>query len=40
MPDINNFYSEEAQSIMGKAPSWVVRWGVTFFFIIFVGFLL
>ena len=25
----DNFHSEEAQEIMGRAPSWVVRWGIT-----------
>lgn len=36
MPDKKNrnFHSEEAQEIMGRAPSWVVRWGVTVIFII------
>ena len=24
----DNFHSEEAQEIMGRAPSWVVRWGL------------
>jgi Multidrug resistance efflux pump len=35
MPNRDNFYSEEVQSIIGKAPSMVVRWGVTVVFIIF-----
>lgn len=35
MPHINNnFHSEEVQEIMGRAPSWVVRWGITVIFII------
>lgn len=35
MPQIdNNFHSEEAQEIMGRAPSWVVRWGITVIFVI------
>ena len=25
----DNFHSEEAQEIMGRAPSWAVRWGIT-----------
>ena len=29
MPQREHFYSEEAQAILGKAPSWVVRWGIT-----------
>ena len=36
----DTFYSEEAQSILGRAPSWVVRWGVTVVFCIFGGILL
>lgn len=36
----DNFYSEEAQAILGKAPSWVVRWGVTVVFAIFTGILI
>lgn len=35
-----NPHSEEAQAILGKAPSWVVRWGVTVVFCIFAGLLL
>lgn len=31
----SDFYSDEAQEIMGKAPSWVIRWGITVVFIIF-----
>ncbi len=37
MPNRDNFHSEEVQDIMGKAPSWVIRWGVTVVFIIFMG---
>lgn len=37
MPQRTNFYSEEAQSILGRAPSWVVRWGVTVVFCILAG---
>ncbi len=29
MPQREHFYSEEAQAILGKAPPWVVRWGIT-----------
>lgn len=32
----DNFYSEEAQAILGRAPSWVVRRGVTVVFVSFV----
>lgn len=32
-----HFYSEEAQAILGRAPSWVVRWGVTVVFCILAG---
>ena len=37
MPQRTNFYSEQAQSILGRAPSWVVRWGITVVFLIFAG---
>lgn len=37
MPNRDNFHSEEVQEIMGKAPSWVVYWGVTVVFAIFVA---
>lgn len=40
MPQRDNFYSEEVQAIMGKAPAWVVRWGITVVFAIFAGILL
>ncbi len=40
MPQRDHFYSEEAQAILGKAPSWVVRWGITVVFAIFAGILL
>ncbi len=39
MPQRDNFYSEEVQAIMGKAPAWVVRWGITVVLAIFVGIL-
>jgi hypothetical protein len=39
MPDRDQFYSSEAQAILGRAPSWVVRWGVTVVFCIFGGIL-
>lgn len=40
MPQRDHFYSEEAHAILGKAPSWVVRWGITVVFAIFAGILL
>lgn len=40
MPNRDNFHSTEAQQIMGKAPSWVIRWGITVLFAIFAGILL
>lgn len=40
MPNRENFHSEEVQDIMGKAPAWVIRWGVTVVFAIFGGILL
>jgi biotin carboxyl carrier protein len=40
MPHRDNFYSEEVQAILGKAPSWVVRWGMTVVFAIFAGILI
>ena len=30
----NDFHSGEAQEIMGRAPSWVVRWGITVIFLL------
>lgn len=40
MPTRDDFHSEEAQDIMGKAPSWVIRWGITVVFAIFGGILI
>mgnify|MGYP005889260045 CR=1 FL=1 len=40
MPNIDNFHSSEAQEILGRIPSWIVRWGVTVIFVIFAGILL
>lgn len=40
MPIRDDFYSTEAQEILGKIPSWIVRWGVTVIFVIFAGILL
>lgn len=41
MPLIEHIsHSEEAQSILGRAPSWVVRWGVTVVFCILAGIVL
>ncbi|MCG8323425.1 MAG: HlyD family secretion protein [Cytophagales bacterium] len=41
MPNIEDqnleVYSEEVQEIMGHVPAWVVRWGITVFFTLFVG---
>ena len=40
MPNIRNqnleAYSEEVQEIMGHVPRWIVRWGITVFFFIFL----
>ena len=40
MPKIQNrnleAYSEEVQEIMGYVPHWIVRWGITIFFLIFI----
>lgn len=36
----NKFYSEEAQDILGKLPSWIIRWGMTLIFVIFFGIIL
>ena len=35
MPQDSNFYSEEAQAILKKMPSWIIRWGITLIFLIF-----
>ena len=37
MPGFNNEnnHSEEAQEILGRIPSWTIRWGVTVIFLIF-----
>ena len=37
MPQENRFYSDEAQEVLGKMPSWIIRWGVSVIFIIFAG---
>lgn len=37
MPQREFFYSDEAQTIMGKTPSWIVRWGIVIMSIIFIG---
>lgn len=34
MPQTNDFHSEEVQEIMGKAPSQIIRWGITILFIL------
>lgn len=36
MPQQNTFYSEEAQEIMGRMPSRLVRWGLSCIFFIFL----
>ncbi|WP_295939111.1 HlyD family efflux transporter periplasmic adaptor subunit [uncultured Alistipes sp.] len=40
MPNYQNFHSTEAQAILGKIPSWIVRWGITVIFVIFAGILI
>lgn len=40
MPRTDNFHSEEIQEIMGRAPSWVVRRGITVLFVILVSIVL
>lgn len=40
MPTRNHEYSEEAQEILGKIPSWIVRWGITVILVIFGGILI
>ena len=41
MPNIEDqnleAYSEEVQEIMAHVPAWIVRWGITVFFTLFVG---
>lgn len=37
MPQNSNFHSEEAQEILGKIPSWIIRWGITMIFLIFLA---
>ncbi|OUN77854.1 HlyD family efflux transporter periplasmic adaptor subunit [Bacteroides sp. An51A] len=37
MPHDTNFHSEEAQEILGKIPSWIIRWGITLIFLIFLA---
>ena len=32
-----NFHSDEASDILGKLPSWTIRWGVSVIFIVFAG---
>lgn len=32
----NNFHSEDTQEILGHIPSWIIRWGITVIFSIFV----
>lgn len=40
MPQETNFHSEEAQEILGKIPSWIIRWGITLIFLIFLSILI
>ena len=40
MPRTENYYSEETHAILGKTPSWIIRWGITVVFSIFGGILL
>lgn len=40
MPHQEHQYSSEAQEILGRIPSWIVRWGVTVIFVIFAGILI
>lgn len=37
MADSNKFYSEEAQEIFGKTPSWITQWGITIILLTFLG---
>jgi multidrug resistance efflux pump len=32
-----NFHSDEASDILGKLPSWTIRWGISVIFAVFVG---
>lgn len=40
MPYHPSQHSDEAQEILGRMPSWIVRWGITVIFAIFAGILL
>lgn len=40
MPNRDHIYSSEAQEVLGRIPSWIVRWGVTVIFVIFAGILI
>ena len=37
---LDNHYSEEANDIFGRLPSWIVRWGTTILCLVFAGLLL
>lgn len=37
MPQRMRYYSEEAQEILGKIPSWIIRWGIVIIAAIFIG---
>lgn len=35
--EIDSHHSEEAEEVLGSIPGWIVRWGITLFFILFIG---
>lgn len=37
MPQDNNTYNDTTAEILGKMPSWTIRWGMMVIFVIFVG---
>ena len=37
MPQDDRLYSDEAQEVLSKILSWIIRWGVSVIFIIFAG---
>ena len=40
MPEIEHIYSEEANEILGRMPSWLIRRGIGMIFLIFIGVLI
>ena len=40
MPNQERQYNEETSEILGKVPSWIVRWGLAVIFVIFMGLIL